>query len=99
MIFMPTAPPVVERFREVRFGHLVTAAGENRPLLCGDFLPKEQEHKAAEWTPFATIQTGKTVYEQWLGAQAASFCQPSKFVRDDKKDFSSTLQSRLDSLR
>lgn len=90
-------PPVVERFRDVRFGHIVTTAGEKR-LICGEFLPQKQESKA-EWIPFVTIQTAKTGYEQWLGAQATSLCQPSQFVRDDGKDFSSSLQNRLDSLR
>lgn len=97
--FQAHRPPVVDRFRNVRFGHIVTDAGKKRSLLCGELLPQKQADKAAEWIPFVTIQTGNTVYEQWLGAQAMSFCQPPKFVRDDDKDFSSSLQKRLDSMR
>jgi hypothetical protein len=96
--FRAHQPPTVERFREVRFGHIVATDGQKRSLLCGEFLPRKQEGKA-EWTPFATIQTGKTVYEQWLGGQATGLCRPSQFVRDDATEFSSELQKRLDSLR
>ena len=49
-------PPVVERFRDVRFGHIMTPAGAKQYQLCGEFLPQQREGKA-EWTPFATIKT------------------------------------------
>jgi len=88
-------PPEVKRFRNVHLGHMTTSAGTNY-LVCGEFLPKKQEGKA-EWTQFATIKTSG--YEQWLGAQAAGMCKPSQFVRDNDKDLSFALQTRLDSLR
>ena len=48
-------PPVVERFRDVRFGHVKTPAGAKQYQLCGEFLPQQREGKA-EWTPFVTIR-------------------------------------------
>jgi len=89
-------PPDVARFRDVRFGHIMTAAGAKQYLLCGEFLPAQREGKA-EWMPFATIKTSG--YEQWNGAQAASWCKPSQVVWDSDGDLSSSLQNRLDSLR
>jgi len=89
-------PPLPTRFRDVRSGHIMTQAGEKQYMLCGEFLPQEQEGKA-EWMPFATIKTSG--YEQYIGAQAVSFCQRSHVVWDKDEDLSSSLQSRLDSLR
>ena len=82
------------RFRRVRIGHVVTPDGAKQYRLCGEFLPAQDEGKA-EWTPFATIKTSG--YEQWLGAQAASFCQRPPIIWDDERDLSSSLQSRFDS--
>jgi hypothetical protein len=89
-------PPDPVRFRDVRLGHVITPSGEKQYLLCGQFLPAQGGGKA-EWTPFATIKTSD--YEQWLGAQAAGFCQSSSVIWDKEGDLSSSLQSRLDSLR
>jgi len=89
-------PPTPVRFREVRVGHVVTPSGEELYMLCGQFLPAEGGDKA-EWTAFATIKTSG--YEQWIGAQAAGFCQRSSVLWDEEGDLSSALQSRLDALR
>jgi hypothetical protein len=89
-------PPDPVRFRDVRIGHLTTPNGEEQYLLCGQFLPAPEGGKA-EWTPFATIKTSG--YEQWIGAQAAGFCEPSSVIWDKEDDLSPSLQSRLDSLR
>ena len=89
-------PPDPVRFRDVRIGHFMTPSGEEPYMLCGQFLPAQEGGKA-EWTPFATIKTSG--YEQWIGAQAASFCQRSSVIWDNEGDLSSSLQSRLDSLR
>jgi hypothetical protein len=82
------------RFRNVRSGYFVTADGTRQYRLCGEFLPA-QEGGRAEWTRFVTIITDP--YEQWLGGQAAPYCDSS--VTWDRGDLSSLLQSRLDSLR
>ncbi len=82
------------RFRNVRSGYFVTADGTRQYRLCGEFLPA-QGGGNAEWTRFATITTDP--YEQWIGAQAAPFCDSS--VTWGEGDLSSLLQSRLDSLR
>jgi hypothetical protein len=74
----------------------MTPGGEEQYMLCGQFLPAQEGGKA-EWTPFATIKTSG--YEQWNGAQAAGFCQRSSVIWDKEGDLSSSLQSRLDSLR
>jgi hypothetical protein len=50
-----------------------------------------------EWLPFATIKTSG--YEQWIGAQAVSYCQSASVIWDKDADLSSELQKRLDSLR
>ena len=89
-------PPDPLRFREVRIGHVMTPSGEAQYLLCGQFLPA-QERGNAEWTPFVTIKTSG--YEQWIGAQAASWCQRPSIIWDKEGDLSALLQSRRDSLR
>src|SRR5213083_37986 len=89
-------PPDPVRFRVVRIGHVMTPSGREQYMLCGDFMPTEERGKA-EWTPFATIETSG--YEQWLGAQAARFRQGSSIIWDKVGDLSSSLQTRLDSLR
>lgn len=88
-------PPDPVRFRDVRVGHVMTPSGEEQYMLCGLFLP--QGGGNAEWTPFATIKTSD--YEQWIGAQAAGFCQHSSVIWDEVGDLSPSLRSRLDSLR
>jgi hypothetical protein len=89
-------PPDPVRFRDVRIGHVVAPSGEKQYRLCGQFLPAQQAGKA-QWTPFATIKTSD--YEQYIGAQAAGFRQESSVLWDNDDDLSSSLQSRLDSLR
>ena len=89
-------PPDPVRFRDVRIGQVMTPSGEEQYILCGQFLPAQEGGKA-EWTPFATIKTSG--YEQWIGAQAAVVCQGSSVIWDKVGDLSSSLQSRLDSLR
>jgi hypothetical protein len=88
-------PPVVTRFRNVRFGHVMTPAGDKQYLLCGEFLPQQQEGNA-QWTPFVTIKTSG--YEQWIGGQAATWCQTSRVVWDHEGYLSSSLQKRHNSL-
>jgi len=65
-------------------------------MVCGQFLPAQQTSTAA-WTPFAAIKTSG--YEQWIGAQAAGFCQGSSVIWDEVGDLSSALQRRLDARR
>ena len=89
-------PPGPVRFRDVRIGHVMTPSREEQYLLCGHFLPAQGGSKA-EWTPFATIKTSG--YEQWTGAYSAGFCQGPSVIWDKVGDLSSSLQSRLDSLR
>lgn len=89
-------PPDPARFRDVRVGHAQTSSGEEQYRLCGQFLPAQDEGKA-KWTSFVTIKTSG--YEQWIGPQAAGFCQDSSVTWDQTGDLSSLLQSRLDSLR
>lgn len=54
-------------FRDVRIGHVMPPSGTEQYMLCGQFLPAQEEGKA-KWTTFATIKTSG--YEQWnrLGA-------------------------------
>ena len=94
--FRTHRPPDPVRFRDVRVGHVVTPSGQKKYMLCGQFLPAQEEGRA-EWTPFATIKTSG--YEQWIGAQAARFCQGSSVIWDKVGDLSPSLQSRLDSRR
>ena len=88
----PSPAPV--RFRNVRIGHVMLPSGHERYLLCGQFLPAQEAGKA-EWIPFTTIKTSG--YEQWTGAQAASYC--SSVIWDSQRDLSSSLRNHLDSLR
>lgn len=89
-------PPDPVRFRDVRLGHVMTPSGEEQYMLCGQFLPAQGTGEA-QWTPFATIRTSP--YEQWIGAQAATFCQNPSVLWDRVADLSSSLQGRRDSLR
>lgn len=82
------------RLRNVRSGYFVMADGTRQYRLCGEYLPA-QGGPQAEWTRFVTITTDP--YEQWLGSQAAPYCDSS--VTWDEGDLSSLLQSRLDALR
>jgi len=87
--------PYAVRFRKVRIGSVMSPDRATHYRLCGQFLPA-QERAKAEWTPFVTIKTSG--YEQLLGAQAVIFCKGSS-ITWHKEDLSSSLQSRLDSLR
>lgn len=87
--------PYPVRFRDVRIGYVMTPDGAREYRLCGAFL-SAGEGRDPEWTPFVTVKTSG--YEQWLGAQAVGFCERSSSVWIEG-DWSSSLQSRLDSLR
>jgi len=84
------------RFRAVRVGHLKAPDGKMNYMLCGQFA-RAQDTDKVQWTPFVTIKTSG--YEQWLGVQAEAFSKDSSVVWDKVGDLSSSLQSRLDSLR
>ena len=91
--FHASGPAGPLRFRDVHIGRVTNAAAEEQYILCGQFL-----RGTGEWTPFATIKTSG--YEQWVGAQAAAYCQSSSVKRDHQEsDLSQSLQTRLDSLR
>ncbi len=89
-------PPSVAHVRNVRLGHVATPDGAKQYMLCGEFLPAQREGKV-EWTPFVTIKTSG--YEQVIGAQAADLCHRSTVVWDSEANLSSSLQTRLDSMR
>jgi hypothetical protein len=93
--FHAHSPPDPTRFRDVRLGHVLTARGEAQYMLCGEFLAAGAGGKA-EWTRFATIRTSD--YEQWLGAQAAGFCDGPAVVWDKAGNLSNALQVELQSL-
>ena len=87
------APHTIQ-FRKVRAGHITTPDGQTQYLMCGQFLQAQPKDKS-EWAPFVTIKTSG--YEQYLGEQAASFCERPALVWDDR-DLSPLLQTRFDSL-
>src|SRR5262245_55472876 len=89
-------PPDPIRFRDVRVGDFTNPSGQEQYLLCGQILPAEEGGKG-EWMPFVTIKTSG--YEQWLGGQATTYCQGSSITWENVGDLSSSLQSRLDSLK
>lgn len=78
--------PAPDGLRRVRFGQLRPADGPPLPLLCGEFKPARAP---ADWAPFATLKTSG--YEQWLGAQARTFCEPGRFEPLDALDHSAEL--------
>lgn len=94
--FRAHRPPDPVRFRDVRLGHVMTARGEPQYMLCGEFLAAGTDGKDA-WTRFATIKTSD--YEQWLGAQAAGFCDGPAVTWDRAGDLSATLLRALQALR
>jgi hypothetical protein len=93
--FHAHAPPMPARFRNVRSGYVMTADGTRQYMLCGEFLPL-QEGARPEWAFFATVKTSG--YEQVLGGQTVGLCARTP-VTWNQGDLSSSLQSRLDSLR
>ena len=86
--------PYPARFRDVRSGYLAAADGTRQYLMCGELLPAG-DGGGAGWVRFATVRTSD--YEQWLGGQAAPFCDAA--VTWAPGDLSALLQSRLDALR
>lgn len=94
--FRAHRPPYPARVRDVRVGHVLNPQGARQYVLCGELL-SAKDSTGAGWTPFATIRTSG--YEQYLGAQAESFCRGPSFTRDAEGDLTASLQSRLDSLR
>lgn len=84
------------RFGDVRIGHVMTPSAGKQYRLCGQFLPAQDEGRS-QWMSFVTIKTSG--YEQYIGVHAAGFCQDSSVIWDKVDDLSSSLQSRLDSLR
>jgi hypothetical protein len=94
--FHTNGPPGPLRFRDVSMGYDMMPNGERRYILCGQFL-RVQEGGTSQWTPFATIKTDP--YEQWIGAQASTYCQGSSFIWDEAGDVSSLLQNMCESLR
>ena len=81
-------------FRNVHIGYVLTPEGAKQYMLCGEFLPRTRDK--ADWAPFVTIKTSG--YEQYVGGQATSFCQRPSIIWS-KGEFSSSLQSRFDSLQ
>ena len=94
MDFHTHGPAHSVRVRNVRSGYLTAPNGTPQYRLCGEFVPAEENGKA-EWTTFATIKTSG--FEQYVGAGAGNYCGSA--VTWDEGDLSSSLQSRLDSLR
>jgi metallo-beta-lactamase class B len=75
--------------RKVRSGYVSTPNGARHYRLCGEF---RSETSSEGWIPFATLETSG--YEQWLGAQAATYCRDSGLTWL-AGDLSSRLQQRL----
>lgn len=93
--FHAHGPANIIRFRQVRFGHIITSGGKAQYMLCGQFLSAQKGGKP-QWTPFATIKTSG--YEQYMGEQSKVFCNKKSVKWDKVKDLSTELKKRLDSL-
>jgi len=87
--------PHTIHFQTVRVGHVTTPDGQTQDMLCGQFLAAQPKDKS-DWVPFVTIKTSG--YEQYLGDQAASFCERPSVIWEDG-DLSPLLQSRFNSLQ
>ncbi len=87
---LPGSPHPVG-IRQARVGRIPNGSGNYNFLLCGKFQPTDKQG-TKEWVPFATIKTSD--YEQWLGAQASSYClqRPIKWYKGDQ---SSALFKRI----
>jgi len=75
----------------------VAAGLRRRPGDSGVSGSRSRTHEQgdkAEWTPFVTIRTSG--YEQYIGGQAASFCD-AKTMTWDAGDLTAALQRRVDS--
>jgi hypothetical protein len=76
-------------------GYKTLPSGEKQDFLCGQFRVQERG-QWGEWISFATIKTEG--YEQWQGAQAATFCKDEAIVWNSLDDISSSLQTMLESI-
>lgn len=94
--FFEHQPPVPLDFRDVKFKYLTKSAHEKTYLICGQFLSRDNQNKES-WINFATIKTDP--YEQWMGSNAASYCQESKEIAYSKTDLSAALKSTFESLQ
>lgn len=94
--FFEHQPPVPLDFRDVKLKYLTKSTSEKTYLICGQFLSKDNQNKES-WINFATIKTDP--YEQWMGSNAASYCQDSKEITYSKTDLSATLKSAFESLQ
>jgi hypothetical protein len=83
--------PVPIGFRNVQIKYF-----EEKFFICGEFLVMDEQNKE-KWTAFATIKTFK--YEQWIGANASTYCPNSKVISYKISDLSSTFKSRFDTLK
>ena len=97
--FHNTFPSEIVHVRHVRFGQVFGPEGEKQDVLCGEFMSAGKTGN--QWISFATIKSryqgsegGK--YEQWIGGQAEVVCKVGNVATSDDKDFSSSLQQRLD---
>ncbi len=93
--FREHQPPYPAKFRNVRIGHVGDTTKSGSYRMCGGFLPTEGGDKA-EWNFFVTIKTSG--YEQYIGPNS-TYCADPKIVWDTTEDLSSTLKSRLDSIK
>lgn len=82
------------QFRNVHRARQMLNAGEERHLLCGEFLAASKTGND-EWMAFATIKTSG--YEQWLGE--TTYCTNPKTEIDKSRDLTAELQSRFDALK
>lgn len=94
--FYTHQPPLPVAFRNVKLKFLVKADVGKVYMLCGQFLAQDDPTRE-KWTDFATIKTSD--YEQWIGSNAAAYCQDAEEIPYGASDLSSALKSRVDSIK
>ena len=82
-------PPKALAFRKVYFGQF-DGEGQTQYEICGEFQVEKAGGKT-EWLHFVTIKTSG--YEQYIGAQAISFCT-REGMSWDEDDWSAELTKR-----
>lgn len=90
--FYKNQQPIPIDFKNVKLKYIKKTDGEELYILCGQFITSDKQE-----IQFATVKNSD--YEQWIGNSALTYCQDSKEISYSKKDLSSALKEKFNSLK
>lgn len=89
--FVKNQQPAPVDFKNVKLKYIKKSSGEELYILCGQFVTADKQE-----IQFATIKNSD--YEQWIGNSALTYCQDSKEISYTKRDLSTLLKNKFDSI-